>query len=520
MTERPADPATSQARPAAPGFFASGAWAAAGGVACAVLGPLLAPFRPRAERHRRGHLPRRRPVGAHRRGDGHPRDATLAAVCPRVGRHRHRCRRSGAAASATWIAARSAPPIHDVTTDLDNPPRYVAVAKLRVPPANSVDYGGEAVARQQRASYGDLRPLIVHAPPPRVLAMAADTARAEGWTVLAQDIGFGDLGRLEATDTSFLFGRHRRHRRAHRAAPGRQPRRRALQRPRRRRRRRPQRQAHPALSRVSRRACGGRAGRRPGTVMTTRTPFRCLLLAVAVIAAGVPAAAQAPARPASAAPRPMTAVDLIDVPRLSDPQLSPDGTQIVFLRSDADWHANKRITHVWRAVVATGETTQLTAGVEGETSPRWSPDGRTIAFIAKRSGDDVAQIYVLPVAGGEATRLTAHDAAPTALAWMPDGTGAPLRRARSQDGRREGAREGQGRRLRLRRGLQAGAPLARRAAVLDAAVRRRGQPSAGRAGQPPHRRRLLRRRVRDRARRPPHRPPAPAEPAVRLERSR
>lgn len=107
----------------------------------------------------------------------------------------------------TWLAARSAAPIHDVTTDVDNPPRYVAVARLRVPPANSVDYGGEAVARLQRASYGDVRPLIVKAPPPRVLAMAADTARAEGWMVLAQDIGFGDLGRLEATDTSFLFGR-------------------------------------------------------------------------------------------------------------------------------------------------------------------------------------------------------------------------------------------------------------------------------------------------------------------------
>jgi hypothetical protein len=107
----------------------------------------------------------------------------------------------------TWLAARIAPPIHDVTTDLDNPPRYVAVARLRVPPANTVDHGGEPVARQQRASYADLRPLVVTAPPPRVLALAADTARAEGWTVLAQDIGFGDLGRLEATDTTVLFGR-------------------------------------------------------------------------------------------------------------------------------------------------------------------------------------------------------------------------------------------------------------------------------------------------------------------------
>jgi dipeptidyl aminopeptidase/acylaminoacyl peptidase len=121
------------------------------------------------------------------------------------------------------------------------------------------------------------------------------------------------------------------------------------------------------------------------------------------------------------APRPMTIVDLIDVPRISDPRLSPDATQIAFLRSDADWAANKRVAHVWRVVVATGETTQLTTGAEGETSPRWSPDGRTIAFLAKRSGDDVAQVYLLPAAGGEAVRLTAHDTAPAAFAWMPDG---------------------------------------------------------------------------------------------------
>jgi hypothetical protein len=106
-----------------------------------------------------------------------------------------------------WLASRLAPPIHDVTTDLDNPPRYVAVGKLRVPPANSSDHAGDAVTRQQRASYPDLRPLVMTVPPARALALAADTARAEGWTVLAQDIGFGDLGRLEATDTTFLFGR-------------------------------------------------------------------------------------------------------------------------------------------------------------------------------------------------------------------------------------------------------------------------------------------------------------------------
>ena len=206
MSERLADPATSQAQPAAPGRFTSAAIAAAAAVAAAVLGPFLA---------RSGLVP----IGL---GEAIFRctiPLALAAVVVAIVAMRRSGRRLGGlvvigvavAAAAlpirTWIAARSAPPIHDVTTDVDNPPRYVAVAKLRVPPANSVDYGGEAVARHQRASYGDLRPLIVKAPPSRALALAADTARAEGWTVLAQDIGFGDLGRLEATDTSFLFGR-------------------------------------------------------------------------------------------------------------------------------------------------------------------------------------------------------------------------------------------------------------------------------------------------------------------------
>jgi len=206
VTERPAQPVTSQAQPIPPGLLASAAIAAAGAVAAAVLGPFLA---------RSGLVPGGLGEAIFRCAVPMAFAAVVVAivVLRRTGWRLGGLVVIGVAVAAavlpirTWLAARSAPPIHDVTTDVDNPPRYVAVAKLRVPPANSVDYGGEAVARHQRASYGDLRPLIVKAPPPRALAMAADTARAEGWTVLAQDIGFGDLGRLEATDTSFLFGR-------------------------------------------------------------------------------------------------------------------------------------------------------------------------------------------------------------------------------------------------------------------------------------------------------------------------
>ena len=122
-------------------------------------------------------------------------------------------------------------------------------------------------------------------------------------------------------------------------------------------------------------------------------------------------------------PRPMSIVDLINVPRLGDPQLSPDGRQVAFVRSEADWKANKRITHIWRVAVGGAPApVQLTTGPEGESSPRWSPDSTSLVFAAKRAGDDVAQLYLLSMTGGEAVRLTTHDTAASAPEWSPDGT--------------------------------------------------------------------------------------------------
>ena len=121
------------------------------------------------------------------------------------------------------------------------------------------------------------------------------------------------------------------------------------------------------------------------------------------------------------AQRPMTIVDLISVPVVSTPQLSPDGTQVVYVQADADWTANKRVSHLWRVRTDGTGTAQLTSGKEGETQPRWSPDGKWIAFVGKRDGAETAQIQLLPMEGGEARPLTTHATAASSPAWSPDG---------------------------------------------------------------------------------------------------
>jgi dipeptidyl aminopeptidase/acylaminoacyl peptidase len=120
----------------------------------------------------------------------------------------------------------------------------------------------------------------------------------------------------------------------------------------------------------------------------------------------------------------MTIVDLLNVPRLADPQVSPDGREVVYTRADADWKSGRRISHIWRARIDGGEPAQMTtsAGGEGESGPRWSPDGATVAFVAKRGDNEFAQVYLLPVAGGEARQLTTHASAVSEVSWAPDGS--------------------------------------------------------------------------------------------------
>jgi uncharacterized protein (DUF1499 family) len=99
--------------------------------------------------------------------------------------------------------ARSVPPIHDISTDLNNPPAFVAVAPLRADAPNPMEYGGPEIAAQQREAYPDLQPLVLDLPRERAFQRALDSARGMGWEIVAADPA---AGRIEATDQTFWFG--------------------------------------------------------------------------------------------------------------------------------------------------------------------------------------------------------------------------------------------------------------------------------------------------------------------------
>jgi dipeptidyl aminopeptidase/acylaminoacyl peptidase len=122
-----------------------------------------------------------------------------------------------------------------------------------------------------------------------------------------------------------------------------------------------------------------------------------------------------------AEPRGMTILDLLSMRGLQDPQLSHDGQKVLYVLTEPSWKANKRIGHIFRSNADGSGRLQMTNGTDGESSPRWSPDGRTIAFLAKRGEADSNQIYLLASEGGEARQLTTHASAVSNIAWTPDG---------------------------------------------------------------------------------------------------
>lgn len=99
--------------------------------------------------------------------------------------------------------ARSVPPIHDISTDTQQPPAFVEVLALRADASNPSVYPGDEVAAQQRIAYPDLQPLRLDVGADAAFDRALAAAESMGWEIVAADKA---SGRIEATDTTFWFG--------------------------------------------------------------------------------------------------------------------------------------------------------------------------------------------------------------------------------------------------------------------------------------------------------------------------
>jgi dipeptidyl aminopeptidase/acylaminoacyl peptidase len=123
--------------------------------------------------------------------------------------------------------------------------------------------------------------------------------------------------------------------------------------------------------------------------------------------------------PAQNAAHKLTAMDEFQIQLASDPQISPDGKKIVFVRRFADPMTDRRYSNLWIINADGTDHRPLTTGNRGDSSPRWSPDGTRIAFLSDADGKP--QIYIRWMDSGQTARITNLDQAPEAISWSPDG---------------------------------------------------------------------------------------------------
>ena len=124
---------------------------------------------------------------------------------------------------------------------------------------------------------------------------------------------------------------------------------------------------------------------------------------------------------AAAGKRPITETDLLKFQWVADPQISPDGREVTYVLVTVNENEDRYDTSLWQ-VATTGSAAprRLTAGPR-DSSPRWSPDGRSLAFTRAAGEKDKPQIYLLSMSGGEARRLTDVPRGAGAALWSPNG---------------------------------------------------------------------------------------------------
>jgi dipeptidyl aminopeptidase/acylaminoacyl peptidase len=119
--------------------------------------------------------------------------------------------------------------------------------------------------------------------------------------------------------------------------------------------------------------------------------------------------------------RPMSIRDLIVAVRVADPQLSPDGQTVAYVRTTTDPTAGKRNADIWSVPASGGASKAFIIGEKSENTPRWAPDGKSIAFISSRDGDP--QVYVAGTDGANVRRVTnISGGVQPPLVWAPNGS--------------------------------------------------------------------------------------------------
>jgi dipeptidyl aminopeptidase/acylaminoacyl peptidase len=144
--------------------------------------------------------------------------------------------------------------------------------------------------------------------------------------------------------------------------------------------------------------------------------WKMLFVLLATFAA-VPAAAQT-SQPA--AKRAIRVGDLYRLRDVRDPQLSPDGAWIAYSVSAVDSAKDKSDSDVWMTSWDGAQSVRLTSSPESESSPRWSPDGRYLAFLSGRQEGKGAQLWLLDRRGGEAQRVSQVRGGVSDYVWAPD----------------------------------------------------------------------------------------------------
>jgi len=118
--------------------------------------------------------------------------------------------------------------------------------------------------------------------------------------------------------------------------------------------------------------------------------------------------------------KPLEYLDVFELEYTGDPQISPDGTQVLYRRTGFDIMEDKSVGAIWIVDSEGKNNRKLTSREGSESQARWSPDGKRIAFVS--SGNDGSELFMYWLETGAMARLTQLENSPSNLAWSPDGT--------------------------------------------------------------------------------------------------